>query len=207
MSITVHILVIVSTLLALVLAGSYVRLLPELSRHIWTPRAASTIEGSVRMSRDRNILALSLLPAAILLTWKYKLWCPDFLGELSPDGAVGITAAVLVGYLLLREILDFVLRPRRFSDSWTNSARIPYTFFILGATLILPSAGILFAFGASDKAISLIIKIEISIVYLLMLLRRGQILSQNCASLTTFLYLCGLELLPTSILVVSSMIF
>lgn len=207
MNIVPHILVIAATLLALFFSGTYVRLLPELMRHVLTPRAVSTIESSVRTSRDRNLLTLSLLPAAVLLTWRYKLWSPDFLEEFSPGGAIGITSAVIVGYILLREIMDFVLRPRRSSDSFTYASRLPYTFLILAATLILPSTGILYAFGASDNAISLIIKIEISIVYLLMLLRRGQILSQNCASLTTFLYLCGLELLPTTILVVSSVIF
>ncbi|MBR6346357.1 MAG: hypothetical protein IKR69_03110 [Bacteroidales bacterium] len=207
MSVTFHILAIVATILALILTGTYVRMLPELMRHIVTPRAASTIEGSVRMSRDRNFLALSLLPATVLLCWRYRLWNPDFLENFSADGAIGLTSAAIVVYLLLREFLELVLRPRRSSDSWTYASRLPYTFLVLAATLILPSTGLLAVFGAPDKLISLIIKIELIIVYLLLLLRRGQIISQSCASLTTFLYLCGLELLPTAILVATSMIF
>jgi hypothetical protein len=40
--------------------------------------------------------------------------------------------------------------------------------------------------------------------YVLYILRRGQIFASACNPFSTFLYLCGLELLPTLALVISA---
>jgi len=48
--------------------------------------------------------------------------------------------------------------------------------------------------------------VEAGVLYLIYLLRRAQILSMSCNSLTTFLYLCGLELLPAALMVVPAVV-
>jgi len=67
--------------------------------------------------------------------------------------------------------------------------------------------GILYLVGADDLTVKTFLLIETGVTYLLYLLRRGQILSGSCNPLTTFLYLCGLELLPAALLVVPAVIF
>ena len=82
--------------------------------------------------------------------------------------------------------------------------RAGYTFFILLMMLLLATVGILYLAGVDDLVISRFLLVETGIVYLIYVLRRGQILSVSCNPLTTFLYLCGLELLPTGLLVASA---
>ena len=190
--------------LGIIFAGAYVKILPELFRCLLSPRSAGGIESSVRLSRDRNILALSLFPAAMLLAWWCRLINPDWMVGLGPGARMWLVGAILAAYVLLRVVMDLVLQPRRSSETWTNSSHAFYTFFILGMSLLLPSFGILFVCGASPEAIRLIIIVEIILVYSVFLIRRAQILLQSFATLTTFLYLCGLELLPTGILVATS---
>jgi hypothetical protein len=72
--------------------------------------------------------------------------------------------------------------------------------------LALATVGILYLAGVDDLIINRFLLIESGVIYLIYLLRRGQILSLSCNPLTTFLYLCGLELLPTALLVVSAVI-
>ena len=72
--------------------------------------------------------------------------------------------------------------------------------------LALVTVGILYVIGADDLMVKRFLLIETGMVYLLYLLRRTQILSTSCKPLTTFLYLCGLELLPAALLVGSAVI-
>jgi hypothetical protein len=72
--------------------------------------------------------------------------------------------------------------------------------------LVLPTLGILYVFHAPDTLVRTFFYVELSVVYALYLVRRVQILSLSCRSLTTFLYLCALELLPSVLLIVSAVV-
>ena len=84
--------------------------------------------------------------------------------------------------------------------------RAGYTFFILLMMLSLVTVGILWLLHSSDLTVKTFLLVEAAVVYFLYLIRRGQILSTSCKPLTTFLYLCGLELLPTAALVLTAVI-
>ena len=147
--------------------------------------------------------AVFLLPA-VLLIFRYRLYDPSFLQGLGPDLRLGVIAGVFFGYLLLRFLLSRWARPRRRYDDYQMAYRAGYTFFILLMMLLLATVGILYLAGVDDLVISRFLLVETGIVYLIYVLRRGQILSVSCNPLTTFLYLCGLELLPTGLLVASA---
>ena len=70
--------------------------------------------------------------------------------------------------------------------------------------LLLFTVGILSLFSCNDLTVKRFIYIETIAVYAVFLLRKAQILSMSCNPLRTFLYLCGLEFLPTSLLVLSA---
>ena len=206
LSLAASILVAVSVLLFLLALRSFLNVLPYLSDNILRARGSAALENSVRVSRDRNLVAGVFLIPAILLIYRYRLFDIAPFEALSPDMRLLAVAGVFVGYLLLRFLLYRWLRPRRRYDDYQMAYRAGYTFFILLMMLALTTVGVCYALGLPDQTIKTILLVEAGVVYLLYLFRRGQILSTSCNSLTNFSYLCGLELLPTALLVVPAVV-
>ncbi|MBQ6761746.1 MAG: hypothetical protein IJP49_03255 [Bacteroidales bacterium] len=199
-------LVVASILLFLLILRSFLTVLPYLRDTVLRARGSAALENSVKVSRDRNLVAAVFLLPAVLLIYRYRLYDPSFLQGVGPDIRLLVIAGVFFGYLLLRYLLSRWARPRRRYDDYQMAYRAGYTFFILLMMLALATVGILYLAGVDDLIINRFLLIESGVIYLIYLLRRGQILSLSCNPLTTFLYLCGLELLPTALLVVSAVI-
>ena len=199
-------LVVLSILLFLLLLRSFLNVLPYISDSVLRARGSAALENSVRVSRDRNLVAAVFLIPAILLIYRYRLVDVAWFDSLAPYLRLLVIAGIVVAYLLLRFLLYLWLRPRRRYDDYQMAYRAGYTFFILLMMLALPTVGILYVLGAPDLTVRTFLLVEAGVMYLLYLLRRGQILSLSCKPLTTFLYLCALELLPTALLVVPAMV-
>ena len=206
LSLAASLLVAVSVLLFLLALRSFLNVLPYLADNILRARGSAALENSVRVSRDRNLVAAVLLIPAILLIYRYRLFDIAWFDTLAPDMRLAAVACVFLVYLFLRFILYRWFRPRRRYDDYQMAYRAGYTFFILLMILALLTVGVCYILHLSDLTIKTILLVESGVMYLLYLFRRGQILSMSCNSLTTFLYLCGLELLPTALLVVPAVI-
>ena len=206
LSLAASLLVAVSVLLFLVALRSFLNVLPYLADNILRARGSAALENSVRVSRDRNLVAAVFLIPAILLIYRYRLFDIAYFETLSPDMRLLAVAGVFIGYLLLRYLLYRWLRPRRRYDDYQMAYRAGFTFFILLMMLALATVGICYVLGLSDLTVKTFLLVEAGVTYLIYLFRRGQILSISCNSLTTFSYLCGLELLPTALLVVPAVI-
>ena len=203
---TETVIMVVFILLMLMTLKNFIGILPFLSDSVLRARGSAALENSVRVSRDRNGIALILLLPALLLLYRYRLYDPHFVQGMSSDMRLLTVAGVFLGYLLLRFLLYLWLKPRRRSDDYQLAYRAGYTFFILMMLLVLVTVGVLYLLQVNDLTIRIFILAESAFVYLIYLLRRGQILSLVCNPLATFLYLCALELLPTGLLVASAMI-
>ena len=197
-------LVGLSVVLLILLARPFLELLPFLADSIFRARGSTALENSVRQSRDRSLIALALLLPLLLLSYRYRLYDPQWVRDLSPSLRLGAIAAALGGWLLLRQLLYFWLRPRRRNDFYRLAHRSGYTFFILLMVLMILTAGILAIFGSNDFTVRSFLYIEMAVLYLLFLIRRSQILSLSCSHLLSFLYLCALDLIPTGLLIVSA---
>ena len=206
LSLAASLLVAVSVLLFLVALRSFLNVLPYLADNILRARGSAALENSVRVSRDRNLVAAVFLIPAILLIYRYRLFDIAYFETLSPDMRLLAVAGVFIGYLLLRYLLYRWLRPRRRYDDYQMAYRAGFTFFILLMMLALATVGICYVLRLSDLTVKTFLLVEAGVTYLIYLFRRGQILSISCNSLTTFSYLCGLELLPTALLVVPAVI-
>ncbi len=203
---SVSILSVVFVVFMIVLMRSFIHLIPFIADSLLRARGSVALESSVRVSRDRNMVAVAMFLPMLLLSWRYRLYNPSFIADTGPDARMGLIAAVFAGYLLLRLFMYVLLKPRRRYEQFQVAHHATYTFFILLVILLLFTAGIMYVFGASDATIRLVLYLETAFVYLLFLLRRAQILSLSCNHLRTFLYLCGLEILPTAALVVSAVL-
>ena len=206
LSLVASLLVAVSVLLFLLALRSFLNVLPYLADNIFRARGSAALENSVRVSRDRNLVATVFLVPAILLIFRYRLFDIALFDAFSPDMRLLAVAGVFLAYLLVRFLLYRWLRPRRRYDNYQMAYRAGYTFFILLMMLALVTVGVCYVLRLPDLTVKTLLLVETGVMYLLYLFRRGQILSTSCNTLTTFLYLCGLELLPTALLVVPAVI-
>ena len=206
LSMAASLLVAVSVLLFLLALRNFLNVLPYLADNVFRARGSAALENSVRVSRDRNIVAAVFLVPAILLVYRYRLVDVAWFGTLSPDMRLVAVTGVFVGYLVIRFLLYRWLRPRRRYDDYQMAYRAGYTFFILLMMLALATVGVCCVLGVPDETVKTILLVETGVTFLLYFFRKGQILSLSCKPLTTFLYLCALELLPAALVVVPAAI-
>lgn len=200
------ILVLVFVVLMILLLPNFMQLVPYLADSFLRARGSSALENSVRVSRDRNTVALVMLLPGQLLVFRYRLYNPDFMAWQSGDARIWIIAAVFGVYFILRLAVYVLLKPRRRYEAYQTAHHASYTFFILMVLLMLLTAGGMFLFKAPDQVIRTVLYAEAGAVYFVFLIRRAQILSLSCNQFRTFLYLCALELIPTAALVVSAVL-
>lgn len=166
------------------------------------------LEDSVRLTRDRNVLAGIALLALSLLMSRYGLLRYAFMDSLSPGLQTLVVLGVLLAFLLLRAILVYALAPRRGGrETYMLAQRVLYDFIILAAIVMALTAGLLSVFGVNTMSVNRVLLYEGGVLYALFLIRRTQILLNSCNQFTAFLYLCSLELIPASLLIASSFVF
>lgn len=204
--VAVTVLVGLFVIAAILLLKRFLNILPLLADSIFRARGSASLEGSVRNLHDRNLIAGVMLIPLVLITYRYRLYDAAFLRDLSDNLRLLSIAGVLVAWLILRLLLYLWMKPRRRYDFYQLSQRSGYTFFILLMLLVLITVGILMLTGCEDATIRWAVYAEMGLSYLVFLFRRAQILSLSCNPVRTFLYLCGLEILPTAALVVSAVI-
>ena len=203
---SVTILVVATVLLFLLTIRGFLNVLPYLRDSISRARGSAALENSVKVSRDRNLVAAVCLLPAIVLAYRYRLYDPVFIRDLDPDFRLLAVAGAILGFLLLRYLMYRWMMPRRSYDDYQVDYRVGHTYLILLMMLALLTVGVHYVIGSDDLMIKRFLLVETGLTYLMYLLRRAQILSTSCKPLTTFLYLCGLELLPAALLVGSAVI-
>ena len=204
--ISVTILVAVFVVLMILLMSTFLQLLPFIADSFMRARGSAALENSVRVSRDRNIVALVMMLPGFLLAFRYRLYNPSFIAAHTGDTRLWLIGACFTGYLLLRLFIYLLLKPRRRYENYQVAHHASYTFFIILVLLALFTAGVLSLFGVHDSAMRMVLYVETATVYLVFLIRRTQILSLSCNHFRTFLYLCALELIPSAALILSAVL-
>lgn len=199
------ILIAAFVLLGLLVIRNFLSVLPFLSDSVFRARGSAALENSVRVSRDRNLVAAVFVLPVILLMYRYRLYDPSFIHALAPDPRLLAVAGAFLGYLLLRYLMYLLCRPRR-GDFFGIARRSGFTFFIILGLVVFPTVGVLALFGVKSLTIRWVILAESAFVYFVFFIRKGQFLSGFCSLLQVFLYLCALEILPTAALVVTAMV-
>ncbi|MBO4467632.1 MAG: hypothetical protein J5745_05970 [Bacteroidales bacterium] len=204
--ISASILVAVFVILMILLLRTFLQLLPFIADSLLRARGSAALENSVRVSRDRNTVALVMMLPGFLLAFRYRLYDPSFIAAHTGDTRLWLIGACFTGYLFLRLIIYLLLKPRRRYENYQVAHHASYTFFIILVLLALLTAGVLSLFRVPDTAMRLVLYVETAVVYLVFLIRRSQILSLSCNHFRTFLYLCALELIPSAALIVSAVL-
>ncbi len=192
--------------LVLAYLESFTAMVPRVVDSLLRDRGSNEIEGSIKKSRDRNLLCLTMVLALVLLSYRYSLVSPAFIAEYEPEIQFLMTAGLVLGYALLHIVLYVLLKPRRGSEYYRRSNNTGYNFFIVAALLMSVTAAVMSLTPSSDLAVRRTLYIEMLVFYILMIGRRAQILRLNCRLLPTFLYLCALEFLPLALLICTAVL-
>ena len=201
-------LVLFSFLIVLLLLRRLVNIMPSLMACMIRGKESLNLEASVKLSLDRDALALAMIIPFCLVAFRYKLYFPGFIEEMADDSVLGIYFGVFAVCIFLRFLMTWLFRPQKLpKKTYVAADKASRSFFIVYTLMLLAMGGI---FGLADvqDSVSRDAMLWVSaFMYLLFLLRKTQIFSTSCSVFAGFLYLCALEMIPTGILVVSAIIF
>jgi hypothetical protein len=200
----VSLLVVLFAVLAIATLKRFLQVLPYMADSYLRVRGSAALEGSIRVSQDRNLVALVLTIPAVLLVYRYRLYDPVIIRDLDPNFRLAGVTLALLSYVVIRQLIYLWVRPRQRKDIFRQAHRVAYTYFIFLMLLALITVGILELVGMESAILRYVIYAETGLVFLLLLYRVTQILSLSCNRLRTFLYLCALEILPAALLVISA---
>ena len=203
-----NLLVLFAFLTVLILLKQLVNILPSLLACLTRGKENINLESSVKLSRDRDILALAMIVPFCLIAVRYRFYVPSFLDGLSENAYLGACFGVFFIYLFLRFIMTKLFLPRKMPKmTYKAACRASFSFFIIYTLVLLAMGAFL---GVSDVQETYVRNAMLwvsAFIYALFLLRKTQIFSTSCSVFAGFLYLCALEMIPTGILVVSAIIF
>ena len=201
-------LALISLIVVILLLRSMVNTFPSLIACLLRWKECINLQMSVKLSRERDKLAASMVIPFCLTVYRYGLYTPNFLHNYGENGKIWITIGVFVGFVILRKACSTILKVRK-TPAVTYRAAISaeYTFFIILALLLLTLGGILPLLDVSTTAIRSTMFWVSGTIYTLFLLRKLQIFNSACSIFLSFLYLCALEILPLGVLLTSADIF
>ena len=203
-----NILVLFAFLIVLLLLRRLVNILPSLLACFIRGKESLNLEASVKLSLDRDFLALAMIVPFCLTAYRYDLYSPGFIEGFSDSAALGACFGVFAVYVFLRFVMTWLFRPDKMpKKTWVAADRSSFSFFIIYTLVLLAAGGISGVLNIPDvDARSAMLWIS-AFIYAVFLLRKIQIFATSCSILAAFLYLCALEMIPTGILVVSAIIF
>ena len=204
---TNRILVTVSVFLLLLMLGDLFKLMPALFYSVGRSRGIAYLEYNVSISRMRNrFAALCVLPFCLIVD-RFSLYDPDFLSPLAPEWKTPAIIGVMTVYLCLRLVGHAIFCPRHLGrDASVTARKCAYTFFILLCILMILSTALLTVFSVPERVVRMLLYAEIALAFPCSMVRTAQFLNGQCSKLATFLYLCGLEILPAAVLLLSTLI-
>ncbi|MBQ7771614.1 MAG: DUF4271 domain-containing protein [Bacteroidales bacterium] len=203
-----QVIISISILAVMLLLRNLVSVFPSLVACVIRTKEIINLEASVKLSRNRDIIAVVMVPVFCLLASKYSLYDISLLEGKSPDARLGLTSAIFILYILFRTAISKILKPQRIPQKTYNTVEnASRTFFSVLSLLLLACAGVFSVIGA-DLMVTRSAMLWISaIIYFIFIIRKTEIFFSCCSVFTAFLYLCALEIIPTGTLVVSAIIF
>ena len=201
------ILALISTIIMITLLKRLINIFPSLIACMARWKESVNLFNSVRLSRDRNMIALSFVVPFCIIIYRTGLYSPSFLDTFTGDARFGLITGIIIGYIITRALLEKMCAPKkRNSQMYWCACRSAYSFFILLVLLLLALWGVLGIFNVDDETVRNAMLWLSAAIYTIFILRKTQIFASSCSIFTAFLYLCALEILPTGALVASAVI-
>lgn len=202
-----NILALSSLLIVLLMLRRLVGVFPSLMACLIRAKENINLESSVQLSRDRDILSLTMIIPFCLTVWKYGLYSPSFVSECNDNIQMCIIAGVLLAVIILRKALGWIFHsPKINGKVYSCASKAVRTFFSLLTLVLLACGWIMSSADAPAEAIKSAMLWISAAIYLIFLIRKTQILSSSSSFFVAFLYLCALEIIPTGAIIASAII-
>lgn len=201
------ILAIISTVSVIILMRRLLNIYPSLLACIIRWKESINLEASVKHSLDRNMFAVAMIIPFCLIVYRFGIYSPAFMEGINETFSLLIIIGIFGAYFALRRAMIRIMRPKKMNPKTYKAAICcAYTFFII-LTLTLFSVGGIMALLKTDPIVTRTAIIWLSaIIYGIYIFRKTQIFTSSCSIFRGFLYLCGLEIFPTGVLVASALI-
>lgn len=201
------ILAIISTVSVIILMRRLLNIYPSLLACIIRWKESINLEASVKHSLDRNMFAVAMIIPYCLIVYRFGIYSPAFMEGINETFSLLIIIGIFGAYFALRRAMIRIMRPKKMNPKTYKAAICcAYTFFII-LTLTLFFVGGIMALLKTDPIVTRTAIIWLSaIIYGIYIFRKTQIFTSSCSIFRGFLYLCGLEIFPTGVLVASALI-
>ena len=203
-----RILCLVAVALLVVNLIDYFRLFPSLLYCIDRSHGAETLEHSLGLARTRTLSAIIYILPLCLAFDRYQIIRPHFWSAIPPAWSAPAMLALFAAYMLVRDLCYLFFRPRRLSgESYAALRHNPFNYLLLVAPILFVTMGVAAIFHLPADLTRYLFLGELLLVWAVSLVRSGQILRKRCTGLSTFLYLCALELVPAALLAAVVILF
>ncbi len=203
-----NILALVSILMMITLLRRLVNIFPSLMSCMARWKESVNLENSVKNSYDRDIIALGLVIPFCLVAERFDLYDLAFMDGMDENMRTGIIIGIFAAYIVIRALASMMVTTGRSrKKTYEAASKSAYTFFIILALLLTATGGILSFLDVDPTVIRSAMLWISAAIYGLFLIRKTQIFTSGFSILTSFLYLCALEIIPTGILIVPVLIF
>ena len=201
-------LALTSLVIIITLLPRLVNIYPSLLACMIRWKESVNLEMSVKLSRDRNILAAAMIIPFCLAMYRTGAHDLEFIGALNEPSGLGATAGVFIAYLLLRQLCAYIIRPKKSrSNVYSYAMAASRTFFIILTLLLLTTGWLLSFLGTEADTIKTAMIWISAVIYFIFVIRKIQIFASSYNYFIVFLYLCALEILPTGVLITSAIFF
>lgn len=201
-------LVALTVLLCLLNIKNFLHIAPSIGYCISRWKGCVKIDESIKLSHERDIIALLGLLPFCLLADRYDLVRTDFMAAWPDSWQLPATAGLVAVWLLFRLICyasSSIRAPH--PETFRTARTCAFDFFIPMVVLMLICAGICTLIKCEDGTVKTLLLYVCGGCFLLMLVRKTQILRSFCNPIKTFLYLCTLEIIPMGVLIAAIVLF
>ena len=201
-------LALISLLIVLMLLNTLVGICPSLLACLIRWKESVNLDASVKLGRDRDIMALCMMIPFCLTVFRFRLYDPSWTDGMLPNPRLGAIIGIFAAYVILRSILEYVFRSKKMNPkTYKTACKSSYTFFSVLTLILLLTGGILSFRGVDPEGIKSAMLWISALIYALFVIRKFQIFVSSCSFFAAFLYLCALELIPTGAVIASAVIF
>lgn len=198
-------LAVIFTFLFLLSVRSFFKIIPSLGDCVLRWKGGLDLEDSLQLSGSRNLVAIVLFVPLCLVAYSYGLYHPDYMDGLSPALQFAALTASMAAYIALRSFLNWQLEMGSYrTKTFAAANKAFFNYMIILFLILFPTGAITRSLTGNEELTRILLLHITAITYLFHIFRRGQIFASACNPFTTILYLCGLELLPTAVLVLSA---
>ena len=124
-------LALISLLIVITLLGRLVNIFPSMMACIVRGKENINLEMSVKLSRDRNVLAFAMTVPFCLVSCRFGLYSPAFMDGMSENIGLCVTLGIFILYAVLRVLTRAIVKPRKSPATYTTAAKAAYSYSFL----------------------------------------------------------------------------